>query len=215
MASIPKDDVLSLGETILTGLNTRWMKLTYPFSKFGSGVSIHYSSDLRRCVSNRISIGDSVYIAEGNWLNVPERSADSSPVLILGDGCKIGRRCMFSAKNCVHLEGDVLLGPEVLITDHSHEFSDVKRPIHEQGLTAGGRIRVERNCWIGFGASIICSSGEIVIGRNTVIGARSVVTRSVPPFCVVAGNPARVVRRYDPASNQWFAEKSPSGLTLA
>ncbi len=63
-----------------------------------------------------------------------------APVIIVGNGCKIGRRCMISAKNEVLLEANVLLGPSVLITDHSHEFYNLDLPIHAQGLTKGGKV---------------------------------------------------------------------------
>jgi abequosyltransferase len=197
------DDPLSLFSALLTKANTTWMRLTYPFAGFGRGVSIHYSCDVRRSISSRMKIGDNVYIAPGTWLNVPEFSPNAPPAIILGNGCKIGRRCMFSAKNLVHLEDDVMLGPSVLITDHSHEFSDIDTPIHAQGLTAGGTVRIERNCWLSHGVAIICGSGELVLGRNSVVGANAVVTRSVPPYSVVAGSPAKVVRRYDPDSRKW------------
>ena len=202
----PGEDLLVLFSRFLTKANTTWMRLTYPFAGFGKGVSIQYSCDVPRSVSNRMQIGDSVYIAAGTWLTVPERAVGGATVISLGNGCKVGRRCMISAKNRVELEEDVLLGPSVLITDHSHEFSDINAPIHEQGLTAGGTVRIERNCWLGYGAAVICVSGELVIGRNSVVGANAVVTRSVPPFSIVAGNPAKVVRRYDPEARKWCKE---------
>jgi abequosyltransferase len=200
------DDPLSLISDLRTKANTIWMRLTYPFAEFGRGVSIHHSCEIRRPASNRIRIGDSVYIASGTWLNVPESSANAPPVIILQNGCRIGRRCMISAKNRVCLEQDVLLGPSVLITDHSHRFSDLDLPIHAQGLTVGGTVRVERNCWLGHGSAIVCTSGELVLGRNSVVGASSVVTQSVPPFSVVVGNPAKIVKRYDPERRAWVRE---------
>lgn len=96
-----------------------------------------------------------------------------------------------------------MLGPSVLITDHSHGFSDVTVPIHAQGLTAGGTVRIERNCWLGHGAAVVCTSGDLVVGRNSVVGANSVVTRSVPAFSIVAGNPAKIVKQYDPTADEW------------
>jgi len=56
-------------------------------------------------------------------------------------------------------------------------------------------IHVERNVWIGFDS---CVLPGVRIGRGAVVGARSVVTEDVPPYAVVAGNPARVIRRLDP-----------------
>jgi abequosyltransferase len=202
------EDPFSILGAAWTKARTLWMGWTYPFAEFGSGVSIHYSCDLRRSAANRIRIGGSVYIAPQAWLNIPEPEVNAEPALILGPGCKIGRRCMISAKNLVHLEADVLLGPSVLITDHSHQFSDLEMPIHAQGLTAGGTVRIERNCWLGHGAAIVCTSGDLVVGRNSVIGANCVLTRSVPPFCVVAGSPARIVKQYDPGTRKWISGRA-------
>lgn len=57
-------------------------------------------------------------------------------------------------------------------------------------------IRLERNVWIGFDASVLPG---VTIGEGSIVGAKSVVTQSVPPFTVVAGNPARVIRQLDAA----------------
>ena len=214
-AKATAEDPLSLFAAVLTKAKTLWMAATYPFAGFGRRVSIHYSCDIRRSGASRIAIGNSVYVAPGTWLNIPEPANGRAPTIILKNGCKIGRRCMISARNCVLLEEDVMLGPSVLITDHSHEFSNLDLPIHAQGLTAGGTVRIEPNCWLGYGAAIICTSGELVVGRNSVVGANAVVTRSVPPFSVVAGNPASVIRRYDPKTERWikgeFSTSAPVG----
>jgi acetyltransferase-like isoleucine patch superfamily enzyme len=179
------------------------MRQTYPFAEFGNGVSIHHTCEISKSASSRIRICDFVYLAPGVWLNVPEFAKGAPPAIVLEKGCKVGRRCMVSAKNRIYLETDVIIGPSVLITDHSHEFSNVELPIGFQGLTQGGTVRIERNCWIGHGAAIISTSTDIVIGRNSVVGANSVVTRSIPPYSVVAGNPGRVIKRYDPDRDIW------------
>mgnify|MGYP001378771259 CR=1 FL=1 len=205
------EDPLSLVGALITKARTIWMRQTYPFAGFGYGVSINYSCDIRRPAANRIQIGDCVYIASGTWLNIPEHGIDAPPAIILKDGCKIGRRCMISAKNRVCLENDVMLGPSVLITDHSHEFANPDLPIHAQGLTGGGTVVIEKNCWLGHGAAVICTSGDLSVGRNSIIGTNSVVTRSVPPYSVVIGNPAKVIRRYDPESREWIKVDSRDG----
>jgi acetyltransferase-like isoleucine patch superfamily enzyme len=198
------EDPLCIVDIIRTKANTVWMQWTYPFAGFGRSVSIHHSCDIYRSAANRIRIGDFVYLAHDVWLTIPEPGIGVPEAIILENGCKIGRRCMISAKNSVWLEPDVLLGPSVVITDHSHEFSNVDQPVTAQGLTAGGTVRIERNCWIGYGAAIIGASGHLVVGRNSVIGANSVVTRSVPPFCVVGGNPAKILKRYDSSQGKWI-----------
>ncbi len=202
----PSEDPLSLFGRILTKSKTMWMRWTYPFAGFGQGNSIHYSCDLKRSISERVKIGNNVYIAEGTWLNIPEYLAGAPAALVIGNECRIGRRCMFSAKNLVTLEDNVLFGPSVLVTDHSHEFSDVNMPIHAQGLTAGGTVRIEQNCWLGHGAAIVGGSGELVVGRNSVVGANAVITKSVPPYSVVVGSPARILKRYDPEARKWVKQ---------
>src|SRR5262249_30051677 len=56
-------------------------------------------------------------------------------------------------------------------------------------------VRIGRNVWIGFDS---CVLPGVSIGEGSVVGARSVVVADVPPYTVVAGNPARVIRRLDP-----------------
>lgn len=197
------DDPFLVLSRLVTRINTIWLEKTYPFAKFGRNIRVHYSCDVQRPMSRDISLGDDLYIAQDVWLGIAPGSDAPGPRIVLGSGCSIGRRSTISARNQIVLEADVLLAPSVLIMDHNHEFSDIERPIHAQGVTGGGRIFIERNCWLGHGAVIVCNHGELVLGRNSVVGANAVVTRSFPPFSVIAGNPAKVVRTFDRQSEKW------------
>ena len=90
-----------------------------------------------------------------------------------------------------------------LIMDHSHAYEDIDVPIIRQGITKGGRIRIGEGSWIGHGAAIVCSRGELTIGRHCVVAANSVVTRSIPDYSVVFGMPASIIRQYDPDTQVW------------
>ena len=202
-------DPLRLVSGALTKLHSLWVSLTYPFASKGRNPSIHYTWDLKRQLAHRVKIGDSVIIGKDVWLNVARPfNENGGPVITLDDGCVIGRRSQISAKNCIHIERDVLFGPSALAQDHSHAYDDLTRSIQEQGVTEGGRIRIGEGSWIGHGAAIVCTNGELTLGRNCIVGANSVVLRSFPAYSVIMGNPARVVKQFDPQKGAWFPASS-------
>lgn len=198
------EDPLHLVARLATRLKTYWLRLTYPFYAFGRGARVTLSCDIPRPMCPEMSIGDGVYLAQEVWLTVIPGGQDHlHPKLILGAGCSVGKRTSISAHNSVVIEQDVLIGPSVVIMDYNHQFSDPDTPVIRQGINEGGRVIIERGSWIGQGAAILCGRGKLIIGRNSVVGANSVVTHSFPPFSVIAGNPARLIRKYDPQTNSW------------
>ena len=87
-----------------------------------------------------------------------------------------------------------MLAPNVHIYTNNHCFSETFVPIFDQGYppsTEKDSVFLSSGCWIGAGVIILPG---VTVGRNSVIGAGSVVTKSIPDFVVAAGNPARVLR---------------------
>jgi len=201
------DDPLRLIPLILTKLYTLWVRATHPFASLGKGVSIHYTCDLYN--TGLMQIGDLLTVHKDVWLHAhlsPENKGE--PALVIDDYCFIGRRCHIAAKNRIEIERGVMLAASVLIQDHGHAYSDVTAPIRDQGVAEGGKIRIGEGCWIGQGAVIICDSGELTLGRNCVVAANAVVTRSAPSYSVLSGNPARIVKQFDPAKGAWVLGSS-------
>jgi acetyltransferase-like isoleucine patch superfamily enzyme len=180
-----------------------WVSLTYPFASIGQNVSFHFTTKVSRQRAPRISIGNSVSLLEHVWLNVATDDPIGEPTIVIDDGCHIGYNSIISGKNRVHLERDVLVGQQVVIQDHSHAYEDIEVPIIKQGITKGGRIRIGEGSWIGRGVAILCSRGELTIGRHCVVSANSMVTRSIPDYSVVFGMPATIIRQYDPETRTW------------
>lgn len=180
-----------------------WVSLTYPLAAKGRKMDLHFTSHINRQRASRISLGDSVSLRKGAWLNVATEDTLGEPVIVIEDNCAIGSDSIISAKNLIHIERDVLIAQWVLIVDHNHAYEDITVPIIQQGITEGGRIRIGRGSWIARGAAILCPKGELTIGRNCVVAANSVVTRSIPDYSLVAGLPARIIRQYDPETKTW------------
>jgi acetyltransferase-like isoleucine patch superfamily enzyme len=201
---LPEDPLDFFGRARVK-LHSVWVRLLYPFASIGRNVSFHYTSKVYRPRASRIKIGNSVSLREYAWLGVATEDPTGDPAIVLDDNCHIGFGSIVSAKNEIHLEENVLVGQMVLILDHNHAYEDITVPIINQGITEGGRIRIGQGTWIGHGACIICPRGELKIGRNCVIAANSMVMRSIPDYSVVSGNPATIIRQYDPERKAWRA----------
>jgi acetyltransferase-like isoleucine patch superfamily enzyme len=199
-----REDPLRLIARVPVRLYSIWVRATYPFAAIGRNVQFHYTWDFRRYLAHRVKLGSSVFIGKdvhfGAYCPNEEKG---EPMIVIEDGCGIHRLSQISARNQIYIERDVIMGPSALIMDHNHAYEDVTRPIKEQNITTGGRIRIEQGCWIGRGAAIVCNQGELVLGRNSIVAANALVTRSFPPYSVLVGNPARLARHYDPAKGIW------------
>jgi acetyltransferase-like isoleucine patch superfamily enzyme len=156
-------------------------------------------------------VGNAVTLGEHVWLNVATDDPEGEPTIVIDDECVIASGSILSARNCVHLERHVNIAQQVLVMDHNHAYEDISIPILQQGVSRGGAIRIGEGSWIGHGAVIICTRGQLSIGRHCVVAANSVVTRNIPDYSVVFGIPATVIRQYDPQSKTWRMGKVTSG----
>jgi hypothetical protein len=202
---VASEDPLEWFSRAARKLRTLWLARTYPFASFGKGVWTHYSSHVARSAARYISIGDDVGFHRDVRLDVSAAPGTDPPVLILEEGCAVGRRCVFSARNRIHVMRNVIFGPSAVVMDHGREVEQRTNPTGRRQETGGGTIRIEEDCWIGSRAVIVCEQGELVIGRHSVVGANSVVRRSIPPYSVVIGDPARIVKQYDPSMGKWVS----------
>ena len=106
----------------------------------------------------------------------------------IGNNSGLGTNCIISKAK---IGNDVMMGPNVLYIPSSHRFDRNDIPMIEQGFDQVKRLVIEDDVWIG--ANVIFLPG-IVDGKGAIIGAGSVVTRNVPEYDIVAGNPARIIR---------------------
>lgn len=119
-----------------------------------------------------------------------------------GSDVIINMNCTFVDNNLINIGSNVLIASDVKIYTATHTTDVAGRTNTPEGKQTSGSfcrtrsqpITIEDNVWIGGGAILLPG---VVIGRNSVIGAGSVVTRSIPADCVAVGNPCRVIKRID------------------
>lgn len=197
-------DPLKFFSRLQRKLYTEWLRMTYPFASMGSKVSIHPTCTIDRMNAHRIKLGNEIRMEKDSSLGLsvpPDQPGD--PIIVIEDNVVIHWRSQIGAKNLIHIERDVLIAQDVLIVDQNHQYEDINVPIVDQGFTKGGTIRIGQGTFIAHGAAIICSQGDLVLGRNCVVAAHTVVTRSAPAYSVLYGNPAKVIRQFDPVKNIW------------
>ena len=107
----------------------------------------------------------------------------------IGKNVYINHACSFLDMGTITIEDDVLIGPKVNLITEGHPLN----PAERKSLTVKP-IVVKRNAWIGAGATILPG---VTVGENSVVAAGAVVSKDVPDNCVVAGVPAKVVKRID------------------
>jgi acetyltransferase-like isoleucine patch superfamily enzyme len=161
------------------------------FSSFGSRSVL--SLPFRSGQEHRIAVGTGVFVGPDCWIEVLAPSTnESDPVIVIADEVSISGSCTITAVKRVHIGAGVLIARFVHISDHSHAFSNLDRPVKDQGVTNIAAVDIGEGSWIGHGV-VICPG--VTIGKNSVIGANSVVNESIPDHCVAVGAPARVIKQ--------------------
>lgn len=138
---------------------------------------------IRRGVTKRL------FNSAGSGINI-ERGAffGSGAKVSIGDNSGIGIDCNLLGE--VSLGNNVMMGPEVVFLATSHDHSRTDVPMIRQGFAQEKPIVVGNDVWIGMRCTILPG---VKVGNWVIIGACSVVTKSIPDYAVVAGNPARVI----------------------
>jgi acetyltransferase-like isoleucine patch superfamily enzyme len=137
------------------------------FKSFGKNSSVR--PGVYVVAANKIDIADNVTLRPGTMLHADPR--DNGAGIII--------------------EEKVLIGSSVHIYVDTHAFDEVTKPIFDQGFYDSKPVLLKAGCWIG--ANVIILPG-VTVGKNSVVGAGSVVTKSIPDYGVAVGNPSKVIK---------------------
>lgn len=154
-----------------------------------------------------ISLGADCGIRNNARIEVLHPSHDGLPRLIMGDGTTIEQDVHIICGNKIRIGNRVTIAPRVTILDTVHSHDD---PSDNSGIgsrTPSQNLTVEIGDQAFLGVGVVVMPG-VQIGKFCIIGANSVVTKSLPDYCVCAGSPAQVIKRYDFEIKAWLKEKT-------
>lgn len=141
-----------------------------------------------------ISIGNETIIEKGVQLTA-YKTMDKTPEIVIGNGCLIRKDSHITATNSIRIGNGLLTGTNVILSDNSHGLTDYESltiPPRQRDVVSEGPIVIGNNVWLG---NNVCVLSGCSIGDGAVIGANSVVTHDIPPYCVAAGIPAKVIKK--------------------
>lgn len=176
----------------------KWKK---SFSFFGDNSVIIYPSIISG--HQGIKIGNNTTILNNSRIQNFYQD-NNNPQIIIGNHCYIGYYFTVLNASQVLIGNDVLFASHVLISSENHGI-DPESPIPymDQPLSSNSVI-IGDGCWIG--EKVIVLPG-VSIGKKSIIGGGSVVTRSIPDYCMAVGNPAKIIKHYNFESHQWESVK--------
>jgi acetyltransferase-like isoleucine patch superfamily enzyme len=161
-------------------------KYLYGYQYFGSRIAI--GKDVKVNNASSISVESYVHLQDNVWLNALPTKRLS---IVIKEGCDIGRNTFISSVHSITLESNVLIAPNVFISDHSHKYALLSKPISHQGITKPKPVHIGAGSWIGINAVILPGT---TIGKHSIVAANSVVKGKIPAYSIVAGTPAKVVK---------------------
>lgn len=161
------------------------------YHKKGKGVTI--------CRRTRIDVLPFQPFTMGNFSTIEDFTTINNGVgaVLIGNNTRVGMSNVIIGP--VTIGNNVILAQNIVISALNHNYKNVEIPIYLQGETVAA-ITIEDDCWIG--ANVVITAG-ITIGKHSVIGGGSVVTKNIPPFCVAVGNPARIIKQYNFVTKIW------------
>ena len=166
-------------------------------SKIGKILSIHGEKYI--AVGNNSGFGDYISLTAWDKRKYSDTSNTDSeefykPSIIIGSNCTFGAFNNITCINRIQIGDGFLSGKWVTITDNSHGDTNVEdlsiKPLSRK-MVSKGMVIIGKNVWVGDKVTIL---PNVKIGDGVVVAANSVVTRDIPAFCVVGGNPAKIIK---------------------
>lgn len=169
------------------------------FCRKGKNVLLGKHCEIRH--SHYMMCGNNVVIGEYSKLLCYNRIENvEKPVLIIGSNFNATRRLTVQCGNSIKIGDNVLIASDVFIIDYNHG-TDPQTPNYlDNPLETKGGVEIGDGVWIGNNCVIL---QNVSIGKKSIVGAGSVVTKSIPPYSIAVGNPAKVIKKYNHSTEKW------------
>lgn len=132
-----------------------------------------------------------IFAEVGKSVNIePKAYFGNGRNIIIGDYSGIGKNCRIP--NNLIIGKYVMMADEVVILGNNHNFKLIDKPMCFQGIGKKTQLIIEDDVWLGTRSIILSSVNRI--GKGSIIGAGTVVTKNIPPYSVVAGNPGKIIK---------------------
>jgi acetyltransferase-like isoleucine patch superfamily enzyme len=158
--------------------------------KIGRSMTIGDNVTINALSVHGVSVGNNVSILDNTIIECTGVLNHLGEGISIGDNVGISQNCFIQVRGKVSIGNNVIFGPGVSIFSENHIFDDPNIPIAKQGVVRED-VFIEDGSWIGAKATIL--SG-VTVGKNSVVAAGSVVNKNVPPYTVVGGIPAKIIK---------------------
>ena len=175
---------------------------TRKFKNFGAN-SVLYKPLIINPRSD-ICIGNNTTILKGTRMQVYNDLTHIEAKLEIGNHCYIGYNNVFLAGGDIILEDGVLMASNILVSSENHSTNPEDTRYYMDQKLECKSVRIGEGSWIGENCKILPG---VSIGKKCVIGAGSVVTKSIPDYCIAVGSPAIVIKRYNFEKHEWHSCK--------
>jgi acetyltransferase-like isoleucine patch superfamily enzyme len=176
--------------TWLTRVLTAGRMIVFAVRFFGKPIRIHPSSWVSMRSVIRVCNGGTITVGERCQIHPFSMLLTHGGDISIGDDCSVNPFTIIYGMGGTHIGDDVRIAAHTVIIPENHNPGTDQLPLSKAGSTKRG-IRIESNVWIGAGVRIL---DGVQIGRNTIVGAGSVVTRSLPPNVTAVGVPAKTTK---------------------
>lgn len=158
---------------------------------FGKRCKIERRVVIQSICQSTMTLGDDVTICEGAMIRPSGHwGGNLGAGLVVGNRSSIGAYSYLGCSGPIRIGDNVLMGARVTIIAENHNFADLTRPIHGQGTNRRGVV-LGNDIWVGACATIL---DGVTVADHSIIAAGAVVTRDVPPYSIVGGVPARLIK---------------------